>query len=206
AEAVECYKILIRGLLDLTDNIVAEGSGGHRVAAPPEVVRHDGDDPYLVVAADKGTATFSDFANAISEEYGFWLGDAFASGGSAGYDHKAMGITARGAWELVKRHFRELGRNIDAADLTVVGVGDMSGAVFGNGMLVAGHIRWLAAFDHRHVFVDPDPDAERGFAERLRLFRLLPSSWADYDRAPISPGGGVFERSAKSIAISPEMK
>ena len=205
AEAVECYKTLIRGLLDLTDNIVPEGAG-RRIVPPPQVVRHDGDDPYLVVAADKGTATFSDFANAISEEYGFWLGDAFASGGSAGYDHKAMGITARGAWELVKRHFRELGRNIDAADLTVVGVGDMSGDVFGNGMLMSRHIRLLAAFDHRHVFVDPDPDAERSFAERLRLFRLLPSSWADYDRALISPGGGVFERSAKSITISPEMK
>jgi glutamate dehydrogenase len=205
-EAIECYKTLIRGLLDLTDNIVPEGTGQHRIVPPPQVVRYDGDDPYLVVAADKGTATFSDFANAISEEYGFWLGDAFASGGSAGYDHKTMGITARGAWELVKRHFRELGRNIDAADLTVVGVGDMSGDVFGNGMLMSRHIRLLAAFDHRHVFVDPEPDGERSFAERLRLFRLRRSSWGDYDHALISPGGGVFERNAKSIAISFEMK
>ncbi len=172
AEAVECYKTLVRGLLDLTDNIVSEGPGRHRVVPPPQVVRHDDDDPYLVVAADKGTATFSDFANAISEEYGFWLGDAFASGGSAGYDHKEMGITARGAWELVKRHFRELGRNIESSEITVIGVGDMSGDVFGNGMLMSRHLRLLAAFDHRHVFVDPDPDAERSLAERLRLFRL----------------------------------
>jgi glutamate dehydrogenase len=206
AEAVECYKILIRGLLDLTDNIVAEGPGAHRIVPPPQVVRHDGDDPYLVVAADKGTATFSDFANAISEEYGFWLGDAFASGGSAGYDHRAMGITARGAWELVKRHFRELGRNIETSEVTVIGVGDMSGDVFGNGMLMSRRLRLLGAFDHRHVFVDPDPDPERSFAERQRLFRLPRSSWANYDRALISPGGGVFERGAKSVPISPEMK
>ncbi len=206
AEAVECYKTLVRGLLDLTDNIVSQGPGTHRIVPPPQVVRHDGDDPYLVVAADKGTATFSDFANAISEEYGFWLGDAFASGGSAGYDHKEMGITARGAWELVKRHFRELGQNIESSEITVTGVGDMSGDVFGNGMLMSRHLRLLAAFDHRHVFVDPDPDAERSFAERLRLFQLPRSSWADYDPALISPGGGVFERSAKSIPISPEMK
>jgi glutamate dehydrogenase len=173
---------------------------------PPEIVRHDGDDPYLVVAADKGTATFSDYANAISAEYGFWLGDAFASGGSTGYDHKAIGITARGAWELVKRHLRDLGRNPQTGDLGVVGVGDMSGDVFGNGMLMSRHIRLLAAFDHRHIFVDPQPDAEAGFAERQRLFRLPRSSWADYDRALISPGGGVFERSAKSVPISAEMK
>ena len=206
AEAVECYKILIRGLLDLTDNIAAEGADGHRIVPPPRVVRYDVDDPYLVVAADKGTATFSDYANAIAEEYGFWLGDAFASGGSVGYDHKAMGITARGAWELVKRHFRELGRDLETSDLTVVGVGDMSGDVFGNGMLMSRHLRLLAAFDHRHVFVDPDPDAARSFAERERLFHLPRSSWADYDRTLISEGGGVFERSAKSIAISPQMK
>ncbi len=206
AEAVECYKILIRGLLDLTDNIVSSDGGGHRILPPPDVVRHDGDDPYLVVAADKGTATFSDFANAISEEYRFWLGDAFASGGSAGYDHKAMGITARGAWELVKRHFRELGRNIGTDDLTVVGVGDMSGDVFGNGMLMSRHLRLFAAFDHRHIFVDPDPDSSRSFAERERLFRLPRSSWADYDPKLISEGGGVFDRQAKSVAISPQMK
>src|SRR6202040_1816679 len=150
AEGVECYKTLIRGLLDLTDNVVANGSGGHRVVPPPEVVRHDGDDPYLVVAADKGTATFSDFANAISAEYGFWLGDAFASGGSAGYDHKALGITSRGVWELIKRHFRELGCDIQTGDFTVVGVGDMSGDVFGNAMLQSRHARLLAAFNHLH--------------------------------------------------------
>ncbi|MBV9815650.1 MAG: NAD-glutamate dehydrogenase, partial [Alphaproteobacteria bacterium] len=206
SESVECYKLLIRGLLDLTDNIVAEEAGNRRIVPPPNVVRHDTDDPYLVVAADKGTATFSDFANAISEEYGFWLGDAFASGGSAGYDHKEMGITARGAWELVKRHFRELGRNIESSEITVIGVGDMSGDVFGNGMLMSRHLRLLGAFDHRHVFVDPDPDPERSFAERLRLFRQPRSSWADYDHALISAGGGVFERGAKSIPISPEMK
>jgi glutamate dehydrogenase len=206
ADGVECYKILIRGLLDLTDNIVADGADQHRIVPPPQVVRHDGDDPYLVVAADKGTATFSDYANAIAEEYGFWLGDAFASGGSSGYDHKAIGITARGAWELVKRHFRELGRNIATDELTVVGVGDMSGDVFGNGMLMSRHLRLLGAFDHRHVFIDPDPDPERSFAERRRLFRLPRSSWADYDRALISEGGGVFERSAKSVAIGPQMK
>src|SRR5579884_1001528 len=205
-EGIECYKILIRGLLDLTDNIVAEGEGRHRIVPPPDVVRHDGDDPYLVVAADKGTASFSDFANAIAEEYGFWLGDAFASGGSTGYDHKAMGITSRGAFELVKRHFRELGHNIETSPFTVIGVGDMSGDVFGNFMLLSRQIRLLAAFDHRHIFVDPDPDAEASFAERERLFHLPRSSWADYDRALISPGGGVFERSAKAIAISPEMK
>ncbi|MBO0737935.1 MAG: NAD-glutamate dehydrogenase, partial [Alphaproteobacteria bacterium] len=206
AEAIECYNTFIRGLLDITDNIVAEREGGRRIVPPAQAVRYDGDDPYLVVAADKGTASFSDFANAISEEYGFWLGDAFASGGSTGYDHKAMGITARGAWELVKRHFRELGRNIETSELSVVGVGDMSGDVFGNGMLMSRHIRLLGAFDHRHVFVDPEPDAERSFAERRRLFGLPRSSWADYDHALISPGGGVFERSAKSIPISAQMK
>jgi glutamate dehydrogenase len=203
-EAVECYRTFIRGLLDLTDNIVSEGPKEHRVVPPPGVVRHDGDDPYLVVAADKGTATFSDFANAISQEYGFWLGDAFASGGSAGYDHKAMGITARGAWELVKRHFRELGHDIEKSELSMIGVGDMSGDVFGNGMLMSRHLRLLGAFNHLHVFIDPTPDSETSFAERQRLFHLPRSSWADYDRSLISPGGGVFERSAKSVPISPE--
>ena len=206
AEAVECYKILIRGLLDLSDNIVAETPSEHRIVPPSDVVRYDGDDPYLVVAADKGTATFSDFANAISQEYGFWLGDAFASGGSAGYDHKAIGITARGAWELVKRHFRELGHDVEKSELSVVGVGDMSGDVFGNGMLMSRHLRLLGAFNHRHVFIDPAPDPEKSFVERQRLFHLPRSSWADYDHALISPGGGVFDRNAKAIRISPEMK
>ncbi len=206
SEAVECYRTLIRGLLDLTDNIADADAAGHQIVPPPRVVRHDGDDPYLVVAADKGTATFSDHANAISAEYGFWLGDAFASGGSAGYDHKAVGITARGAWELVKRHFRELGRDLENGEITAVGVGDMSGDVFGNGMLRSPRLKLIGAFDHRHVFIDPAPDAARGFAERLRLFGLRRSSWADYDRALISSGGGVFERGAKSIEISPQIK
>ncbi|WNB85476.1 NAD-glutamate dehydrogenase [Cellulomonas sp. ATA003] len=193
AEGVRCYRTFIRGLLDVTDNIVADDSapGGRRVQPPPRVVRHDGDDAYLVVAADKGTASFSDIANAVSAEYGHWLGDAFASGGSAGYDHKAMGITARGAWESVKRHFRELGVDTQSQEVTVVGVGDMSGDVFGNGMLLSEHIRLVAAFDHRHIFLDPDPDAAASFAERRRLFGLPRSSWADYDPALISPGGGV---------------
>ncbi len=210
AEGIACYQTLTRGLLDLTDNIAAEISAdpstGHRILPPPRVVRYDGDDPYLVVAADKGTATFSDFANAIAEEYGFWLGDAFASGGSAGYDHKAMGITARGAWELVERHFREIGRDIATNELTVIGVGDMSGDVFGNGMLMSCRLRLLGAFNHFHVFVDPDPDPERSFGERQRLFSLPRSSWGDYDPALISAGGGVFERSAKSIPINPEIR
>jgi glutamate dehydrogenase len=170
------------------------------------VVRQDGDDPYLVVAADKGTATFSDIANEISLERGFWMRDAFASGGSAGYDHKKMGITARGAWESVKRHFRELGRDIQTEDFTVVGVGDMSGDVFGNGMLLSEHIRLVAAFDHRHVFVDPDPNAATSYAERRRLFELPRSSWADYDTSLISKGGGVWPRTAKSIPISPQLR
>ena len=173
---------------------------------PRDVVRHDEDDPYLVVAADKGTATFSDIANAISVEYGFWLGDAFASGGSAGYDHKAMGITARGAWESVRRHFRELGVDVATTDFTAVGIGDMSGDVFGNGMLLSRHLKLVGAFDHRHVFLDPDPDPEQSFRERERLFRLPGSSWADYDAALISPGGGVFPRTAKSIPLSPEVR
>jgi glutamate dehydrogenase len=210
AEGIECYKTLIRGLLDLTDNIVSEGSDSgsarHVVVPPSDVVRHDDDDPYLVVAADKGTATFSDIANEIAAEYGFWLGDAFASGGSAGYDHKELAITSRGAWELVKRHFRELGRDIQTNDFTVVGVGDMSGDVFGNAMLQSPHIRLLAAFNHLHIFVDPDPHAATGFAERRRLFDLPRSSWADYDRKLISAGGSVFDRAAKSVPINPQMK
>ena len=200
-EVVRCYRAFISGLLDVTDNIV-EGE----IVPPPEVVRHDGDDPYLVVAADKGTATFSDLANEISAEYGFWLGDAFASGGSTGYDHKRMGITARGAWESVKRHFRELGHDVQSEDFTVVGVGDMSGDVFGNGMLLSPHIRLVGAFDHRHVFIDPDPDATTSFEERRRLFELPSSSWADYDTDLISEGGGVFSRSAKSIPLSAQAR
>src|SRR5690606_24553536 len=164
------------------------------------------DDPYLVVAADKGTATFSDIANGIAQAHGYWLDDAFASGGSVGYDHKGMGITARGAWESVKRHFRALGRNSQKEDFTAVGIGDMSGDVFGNGMLLSRHIRLVAAFDHRHVFIDPNPDAATGFKERQRLFKLPRSSWADYDARLISKGGGVFPRSAKSIKLSPEAK
>jgi len=207
AEGVECYKILIRGLLDLTDNIVAaNGSSEHKIVPPPQVVRHEGDDPYLVVAADKGTATFSDIANAIAEEYGFWLGDAFASGGSAGYDHKEMGITSRGAWELIKRHFRELGRDIQTGDFTMVGVGDMSGDVFGNALLQSRHARLLAAFNHLHIFIDPKPDPAISFAERERLFRLPRSSWSDYDPVLISRGGGVFDRALKAVPISAEMK
>src|SRR5207302_1612393 len=177
-----------------------------KIVAPDNVVRHDDDDPYLVVAADKGTATFSDLANAISQEHRFWLDDAFASGGSAGYDHKKMGITARGAWESVKRHFRELGVNTQTTDFTLVGIGDMSGDVFGNGMLLSRHIKLLAAFDHRHVFLDPNPDPESGFKERERLFNLPRSSWADYDRKLISKGGGIYLRSAKSVALSGEVK
>jgi glutamate dehydrogenase len=200
-EVVACYRTFMRGLLDVTETIA-----GGEVVPPPDVVRHDDDDPYLVVAADKGTATFSDIANAISADYGFWLGDAFASGGSTGYDHKTMGITARGAWESVKRHFRELGTDIEQKDFTVAGIGDMSGDVFGNGMLLSRHIRLIGAFDHRHVFIDPDPDAESSFAERERLFRLPGSSWADYDPTLISAGGGVYPRTAKSIALSPEAR
>jgi glutamate dehydrogenase len=201
AEGIECYKTLMRGLLDLTDSHAPQG-----VRAPERVVRRDGDDPYLVVAADKGTATFSDIANSVSREYGFWLDDAFASGGSAGYDHKKMGITAKGAWESVKRHFRELGRDVQSQDFTVAGVGDMSGDVFGNGMLLSKRIRLIAAFDHRHVFLDPDPDPEKSWAERKRLFDLPRSSWADYDRKLISAGGGVYERSLKSIKLPPEAR
>ncbi len=200
-EGVACYQDYLRSLLDLTDNLVAGN-----VVPPPLVRRLDGDDPYLVVAADKGTATFSDHANAISAEYGHWLGDAFASGGSVGYDHKAMGITARGAWESVKRHFRELGVNTQGTDFTVVGIGDMSGDVFGNGMLLSRHIRLIAAFDHRHVFIDPNPDAAASFAERERLFKLPRSSWADYAGPLVSEGGGVWSRAEKSIPISPQAR
>jgi glutamate dehydrogenase len=200
-EGVACYKDYLRALLDLTDNLVAG-----QVKPPPLVHRLDGDDPYLVVAADKGTASFSDHANAISAEYGHWLGDAFASGGSVGYDHKAMGITARGAWESVKRHFRELGVDTQRSDFTVVGVGDMSGDVFGNGMLLSKHIRLIAAFDHRHVFIDPTPDAAVSFAERERLFKLPRSSWADYDTRLISAGGGIWSRAEKSIPVSPQAR
>jgi glutamate dehydrogenase len=198
-EGIACYQTFLRGLLDVTDNL-----SGTKVIPPKEVVRHDPDDPYLVVAADKGTATFSDIANGISAEYGFWLGDAFASGGSVGYDHKKMAITAKGGWESVKRHFREMGTDIQTSDFTVVGVGDMSGDVFGNGMLLSRHIKLVAAFDHRHVFLDPSPDAEKSFKERERMFNLPRSSWADYDAKLISAGGGIYPRSAKSIPVSKE--
>ncbi|WP_028534772.1 NAD-glutamate dehydrogenase [Paludibacterium yongneupense] len=197
AEGVACYKIFVSALLDLTDNLI-----GGTIAAPRDVRRLDGDDPYLVVAADKGTATFSDIANSVAIEHGFWLGDAFASGGSAGYDHKKMGITARGAWESGKRHFRHLGLDTQSRDFSVIGIGDMAGDVFGNGMLLSPHIRLLAAFNHQHIFLDPSPDAAAAFAERTRLFALPRSSWSDYRAELISEGGGVFERSAKSIALS----
>ena len=197
AEGIACYRLFLSGLLDLTDNLV-QG----QVVAPARVVRHDPDDPYLVVAADKGTASFSDIANSLSADYGFWLGDAFASGGSVGYDHKKMGITARGAWESTKRHFRSLGVNTQTTPFTVVGIGDMSGDVFGNGMLLSEHIRLVAAFDHRHIFIDPSPDVAVSFAERQRLFGLPRSSWDDYDKALISDGGGVYPRSAKAIRLS----
>ncbi len=201
AAGVEAYKTFLRGLLDITDDI-----NGAKLICPEDVVCWDGEDPYLVVAADKGTATFSDIANGVSAEYDFWLGDAFASGGSAGYDHKAMGITARGAWEAVKRHFREAGIDIQTTPVDVIGVGDMSGDVFGNGMLLSRKIRLRAAFDHRDIFIDPEPDAEKSWAERARLFALPASSWKDYDATLISTGGGVFSRSAKSIPLSLEMK
>ncbi|WP_030161375.1 NAD-glutamate dehydrogenase [Streptomyces sp. NRRL S-244] len=201
AEGIASYKIFISALLDITDNMV-----GGEVVPPNGVVRHDEDDTYLVVAADKGTATFSDIANGVAEAYGFWLGDAFASGGSAGYDHKGMGITARGAWESVKRHFRELGHDTQTEDFTVVGVGDMSGDVFGNGMLLSEHIRLVAAFDHRHIFIDPTPDAATSYAERRRLFELPRSSWADYDADLLSAGGGIHPRSAKAIPVNAQMR
>jgi len=200
-EVLACYRMFISAMLDVTDNLEAEG-----VVPPGGVVRHDGDDPYLVVAADKGTATFSDTANEIAMSRGFWLGDAFASGGSEGYDHKKMGITARGAWESVRFHFRTLGVDVDTDDFTVVGIGDMSGDVFGNGMLLSPHIKLVAAFDHRHVFLDPSPDRQSSFAERQRLFELPRSSWGDYDRALISEGGGIYPRSAKSIHLTPQVR
>jgi len=202
AEGVSAYKTFLSGLLDITDNLAPDG----KVIPPQDVIAFDGDDPYLVVAADKGTATFSDIANAMAEAYGFWLGDAFASGGSAGYDHKVMGITARGAWEAVKRHFRELGKDIQTEPFTVVGCGDMSGDVFGNGMLLSQQTKLLAAFDHRHIFLDPDPDPASSWQERARMFALPSSSWDDYNRKLISKGGGVFARSLKSIPLSAQVK
>jgi glutamate dehydrogenase len=201
AEGVACYKSFINGLLDITDNLDKDV-----VVPPAQVVRQDDDDPYLVVAADKGTATFSDTANAIAEEHGFWLGDAFASGGSVGYDHKGMGITAKGAWEGVKRHFREMGRDIQREPFTVVGIGDMSGDVFGNGMLLSRHIRLQAAFNHQHIFLDPSPDEKASLAERRRLFRKPRSSWTDYREDRISAGGGIYSRLDKTIPISPEVR
>lgn len=200
-EGVTCYKMLISGMLDITDNLA-----GGDVVPPRDVVRRDEDDPYLVVAADKGTATFSDIANGVARDYGFWLDDAFASGGSAGYDHKKMGITARGGWESVKRHFREMGINTQTDDFTVVGVGDMAGDVFGNGMLLSKHIKLVGAFNHMHILVDPDPDPAASFAERQRLFKLPRSAWTDYDTKLISKGGGIFDRSAKSIKLSAQAR
>jgi glutamate dehydrogenase len=201
AEGIASYKTFISGMLDITDNLV-----GGEVVPPRDVVRHDGDDTYLVVAADKGTASFSDIANEVAVSYGFWLGDAFASGGSVGYDHKKMAITSSGAWESVRRHFRERGHNTQEQDFTVVGIGDMSGDVFGNGMLLSEHIRLVAAFDHRHIFIDPKPDAAVSYAERRRMFELPRSSWADYDTSLISSGGGVFPRTAKSIPLNKQIR
>jgi glutamate dehydrogenase len=200
-EGVACYQTMMRGLLDITDNRVND-----KIVPPKNVVRHDGDDPYLVVAADKGTAKFSDIANAISLEYGFWLGDAFASGGSAGYDHKGMGITARGAWEAVKRHFREMDKNIQEEPFTVIGIGDMMGDVFGNGMLLSKHIQLIGAFNHKHIFIDPTPDIAKSFAERQRLFNLPASQWTDYNKKLISKGGGIFNRDVKTIPLSREIR
>ena len=200
-EGIRCYKTFIRALLDITDNLV-----DNDVVHPKDVIRYDEDDTYLVVAADKGTATFSDIANGIAVEYGFWLGDAFASGGSAGYDHKKMGITARGAWVSVQRHFREQGIDVQKDPVSVVGIGDMAGDVFGNGLLSSKTLKLVAAFNHLHIFVDPDPDPSRSFEERQRLFELPRSSWEDYNSELISEGGGIFSRAAKSVSISPEMK
>ena len=201
AEGIACYKTFIRGLLDITDNLVAD-----EIREPKDVVRKDGDDPYLVVAADRGTATFSDIANGIAGEYGYWLGDAFASGGSQGYDHKGMGITARGGWESVKRNFRELGVNIQTTDFDVIGIGDMGGDVFGNGMLLSEHIRLIGAFNHMHIFLDPSPNSAKSFKERQRLFETPRSTWEDYDKKLISKGGGVFSRAAKSVTLSEEVR
>jgi glutamate dehydrogenase len=201
AEAAEQYSTLMRGLLDITDNLV-----GGKVVPPPGVVRHDGDDPYLVVAADKGTAHLSNTANGVAAEYGFWLGDAFASGGSNGYDHKKEGITARGGWECVKRHFREMGKDIQAEPFTVAGIGDMSGDVFGNGMLLSKQIRLIAAFDHRHIFIDPNPDPATSFEERQRMFNLPRSSWEDYDRSKMSAGGFIVPRGSKEVQLTPEAR
>ncbi|TGG95742.1 NAD-glutamate dehydrogenase [Natronospirillum operosum] len=201
AEGIACYKTFIQGLLDISDNLV-----GGDVVPPTDVIRHDEDDPYLVVAADKGTATFSDIANEVAQGYNFWLGDAFASGGSNGYDHKKMGITARGAWVSVQRHFREMNINVQESPITVVGIGDMAGDVFGNGLLSSRCLKLVAAFNHMHIFFDPDPDPEQSFRERERLFKLPRSSWDDYDRKLISKGGGIFSRNAKSIDLSPEVK
>ena len=193
--------MFIAGLLDLTDNRVAG-----RIVPPERVVRRDGDDSYLVVAADKGTATFSDYANGISAEYGFWLGDAFASGGWTGYDHKKIGITARGAWECVKYHFRHLGMDIQKEPFTVCAIGDMSGDVFGNGMLLSKTTKLVAAFNHVHIFIDPEPDPGKSFRERERLFNLPRSNWTDYDRTAISEGGGIFDRSARAIRLNPQLR
>lgn len=200
-EVIACYQSFMRGLLDITDNLKNK-----KVIRPKEVICYDDEDPYLVVAADKGTATFSDMANAIAHEYQFWLGDAFASGGKTGYDHKKIGITARGAWESIKRHFRELEINILKTDFTVIGIGDMSGDVFGNGLLYTPHIKMIGAFDHRDIFIDPNPHPEIAFKERARLFKLASSSWQDYNKKLISKGGGVFSRKSKSIALTPEIK
>ena len=201
AEGIACYQTFLRGLLDVTDNLVAG-----KLVPPAQVVRYDEDDPYLVVAADKGTASFSDYANAISEEYNFWLGDAFASGGSVGYDHKEMGITAKGAWISVQRHFAEMGINTQKQEFTTIGIGDMSGDVFGNGMLLSPHIRLQGAFNHLHIFLDPEPDAKKSFKERKRLFELPRSSWQDYQPSLISKGGGVYSRSDKTIKITPQVR